>query len=104
HSVHFVIPVRRIPVMTQRHPASRSLFVLALAATGLAGCANSPFTMPPGTQALRAPASPLAAQNRELSTRAGGLDLQNQHLHATLAQQQQQTLQTQAALRKAQQE
>lgn len=46
----------------------------------------------------------MAAQFQELNTRAGGLDAQNQHLHAALAQQQQQTLQTRAALQKSQQE
>jgi flagellar motor protein MotB len=39
-----------------------------------------------------------------MNTRAAGLDAQNQNLHAVLAQQQQQTLQAQAALQKAQQE
>jgi flagellar motor protein MotB len=39
-----------------------------------------------------------------MNTRAMGLDSQNQQLHAVLAQQQQQTLQAQAALQKSQQE
>lgn len=70
----------------------------------LSGCANSPFTMPSGSQAMRPSPSPMAAQYREMNTRAAGLDAQNQNLHAVLAQQQQQTLQAQSALQKAQQE
>jgi flagellar motor protein MotB len=90
--------------MPQSHWASRRSFALALAAGLMTGCANSPFTMPPGMQALRQPASPMAARYREMNTRATGLDAQNQNLHAVLAQQQQQTLQAQAALQKSQQE
>jgi flagellar motor protein MotB len=84
--------------------ALRRLFVGAAAAGFIAGCANSPFTMPPGTQALRQPPSPATARFREMNTRAAGLDSQNQQLHAALAQQQQQTLQAQAALQKSQQD
>jgi flagellar motor protein MotB len=72
--------------------------------TGLAGCANGPFTMPPGSQALRSPKSPMVANYNEMQSRAYGLDANNQHLHALLAQQQQQTAQLQAALRQSQQE
>jgi flagellar motor protein MotB len=84
--------------------ALRLRFVLALGGCCLSGCANSPFTMPPGTQALRQPTSPMVSQYREMNTRAAGLDAQNQNLHAALAQQQQQTLQVQAALQRSQQE
>lgn len=84
--------------------ALRRLFAGVVAAGLLSGCANGPFTMPPGTQALRQPPSPATARFREMNTRAAGLDTQNQHLHAALAQQQQQTLQAQAALQKSQQE
>lgn len=90
--------------MPQCRWAVRLSCSFALATGFLTGCANSPFTMPPGTQALRQPQSPMAAQYREMNTRAAGLDSQNQHLHAALAQQQQQTLQAQSALQKSQQE
>ncbi|MGQ0634212.1 MAG: OmpA/MotB family protein [Planctomycetaceae bacterium] len=70
----------------------------------LAGCANSPFRMPTGSQALRAPPSPMASRFQELNTRALGLDADNQNLHAQLAQQQRQMSQLHAALQKSQQE
>lgn len=70
----------------------------------LAGCANSPFQMPGGSQAVRPQSSQMAGQYREMQTRTRGLDSQNQGLHAALAQQQQQTLQAQAALKQSQQE
>lgn len=90
--------------MSQPAWVSRRVFPLALTGLMLSGCANSPFRMPGGSQAMRQPSSPMAGQYREMQTRTRGLDSQNQNLHAALAQQQQQTLQAQAALRQSQQE
>jgi chemotaxis protein MotB len=70
----------------------------------LTGCVNSPFNMPRGGHAVRDPASPAVAQFRDLQSRAAGLDADNQHLSALLAQQQQQNQQMQAALQQSQRE
>lgn len=88
--------------MFHRHALRSGLAPVAIALIAT-GCASSPMSMPPAGQAMHPP-SPMAAQFQELNTRAGGLDAQNQHLHAALAQQQQKTLQTHAALQKSQQE
>lgn len=92
--------------MPQSLRAWRRILLVALTAAASAGCVNSPFSMPSGSQAMRQPPqqSPMVAQYREMNTRAMGLDAQNQQLHAALAQQQQQTLQAQSALQKSQQE
>jgi flagellar motor protein MotB len=90
--------------MRQSARAVRVSVLLALSATALTGCANGPFRLPPGTQALRPPASPAVAQYRDMHSRAAGLDADNQNLHALLAQQQQQNQQMQAALQQSQRE
>jgi len=90
--------------MRQSARAVRVPVLLALFAAALTGCANSPFHMPPGSQALRPPASPAVTQYRDMQSRAAGLDADNQHLHALLAQQQQQNQQMQAALQQSQRE
>ncbi|MFN0051805.1 MAG: flagellar motor protein MotB [Planctomycetales bacterium] len=90
--------------MPSRHCILRRFLVGLMAPVALAGCMNSPFAMPQGRQALRQPSSPMTSQYREMKTRTGSLDAQNQQLHAALAQQQQQTLQAQAALQRSQQE
>ncbi|MGE5192977.1 MAG: flagellar motor protein MotB [Deltaproteobacteria bacterium] len=90
--------------MRQSARAVRVSVLLALSATVMTGCANGPFRLPPGTQALRPPASPAVAQYRDMHSRAAGLDADNQNLHALLAQQQQQNQQMQAALQQSQRE
>ncbi len=83
---------------------SVSFACTAALCTALAGCVNGPF--PNMSQALRLPPGPppVAAQTRELQTRAAGLDSENQSLHARLAQQEQRTAQLQDALQRAEQE
>jgi flagellar motor protein MotB len=91
-----------------RHPVAglRLFFLAGLAASLFSGCAGGPFMMPMGSQALRPTPTqgPQVAQYRDLRARAAGMDVDNQNLHAMLAQQQQQTIQYQAALQKSQQE
>lgn len=84
--------------------AVRVLSSLTVCAGLASGCANNPFNMQPGAQALRTPPSPMAAQFRDMHSRAAGLDADNQQLHALLAQQQQQNAQMQAALQQSQRE
>jgi flagellar motor protein MotB len=90
--------------MGQSARAVRVPVLLALSAAVLTGCANSPFHMPAGSQALRSPPSPAVTQYRDMQSRAAGLDADNQHLHALLAQQQQQNQQMQGALQQSQKE
>src|SRR5438132_663399 len=90
--------------MQQAARAVLGSLLMALSATVLTGCANSPFNMQPGAQALRSPAPPGVAQYRDMHSRAAGLDADNQQLHALLAQQQQQNAQMQAALQQSQRE
>jgi flagellar motor protein MotB len=90
--------------MGQSARAVRVPVLLALFATVLTGCANSPFHMPAGSQALRPQPSPAVTQYRDMQSRAAGLDADNQHLHALLAQQQQQNQQMQGALQQSQKE
>lgn len=94
--------------MPPSHLALR-VSLVSMLATVFAGCANSPFNMSPGAQALRSPQSapqqqPIFGQYRDLHSRAAGLDANNQNLHAVLAQQQQQTAQYKAALEQSRQE
>lgn len=94
--------------MRQSARAVRVAVLLAGTQVVLAGCAGGPYSnnpFQPGAQALRPPASPMAApQYRDMQQRAAGLDADNQQLHALLAQQQQQNSQMQAALQQSQRE
>jgi chemotaxis protein MotB len=94
--------------MRQSARAVRVAVLLAGTIAVLAGCAGGPYSnnpFQPGAQALRPPASPMAApQYRDMQQRAAGLDADNQQLHALLAQQQQQNSQMQAALQQSQRE
>jgi len=89
----------------------RVFVLLALTGAAQSGCAGgpfssnpNPFSMQPGSQAVRTPASPGFAQQRDLQQRAAALDADNQQLHALLAQQQQLNSQMQAALQQSQRE
>jgi flagellar motor protein MotB len=75
---------------------------LALSGTVLTGCANNQYAMRPGGQTALQPPPPIFSQYRDVQSRAAGLDADNQHLHALLAQQQQQNSQMQAALQESQ--
>lgn len=95
--------------MRQCARAVRVSVLLALSGALVTGCTSGPFSNNPyggqsGSQALRSPPSPAIAQAQNAQQRAAALDADNQHLHAALAQQQQQTSQMQAALQQSQRE